>query len=156
MEFSYKKVVIRRFLELFVTNLFLSLLLIYANLGYLLNTKEALSMGFIAGTAVFLYINVRMLRNCYFDLEGKSAYYSSNVIAYLSFTLLSMFAYFFVSNEIYTWVFALTKFVRYINSQISAFISICIFHILGILSIYVAPLGMGNFINERIENEQIM
>ncbi len=153
MEFSYKRVVIRRFFELLITNFLISLLIIIANVGEILATKAELSKGLLIGTALFLFINVRMLRNCYFDLEGKSGYYLSNAIAYLLFALLSIFLYFFTTDEIYTWLFALTKFIRYTNFQVSTFISVCTFHIIGIFLIFIAPLGMAEIINEKLECE---
>lgn len=131
MKFSYKRVVIRRFFELLITNLLISLLITIANVGELLATKAELSNGLLIGTALFLFINVRMLRNCYFDLEGKSGYYISNAIAYL--------------------FFALTKFIKYANFQISTLASVCIFHIIGILLIFIAPLGMEEIINKKLE-----
>lgn len=138
-----------------MTNLLLSVLIIISNVGGLLATKAELSLGLVIGTTIFLYINVRMLRNCYFDLDGKSEYYTLNAIAYLFFAMINMFSYFFVADKIYTWLFALTKFIRYTNFEISTFTSVCVFHTMGILLIFVAPLGMKEFIDDKLEYEQI-
>lgn len=155
MEFSYKRVVIRRFFELLITNLLLSIFIITVNVVGILATKTELSFGLVTGTVVFLYINVRMLRNCYFDLDGKLEYYTSNAIAYLLFAVLNVLSYFFVADEIYTWFFALTKFIVYTNYEISSFISLCLFHIVGIISILLSPIGMKGFIYEKLVYEQI-
>ena len=68
-------------------------------------------------------------------------YFLINISAYLLFAILSFVVYAF-SNEWFTWMFAITKFVRYSNAALATHYSALLFHLLGILMILFAPAKM--------------
>lgn len=131
----------RRFFELLLTSIILSVTVTWLNTAGILSTKQDLFSGTFIGTAIFVFINIRMLRHCYFDLRSNPRYYLLNLAAYLLFTALGFVIYNFCPDEIYTWIFAITKFVKYINN-LPTFYSALTFHCIGILTIFLAPLGM--------------
>ncbi len=136
------RVIIRRFLELLFTNTVISIVLTVLNLKKILPGQSSLLFGMLAGIAMFAFINFRMLRRCYFDLTNSFLYYVSNMAAYLLFALGGVFVYFLFSSEIYTWLFAITKFLKCINSDIAIPYSAAIFHLIGFSVIFLAPIGM--------------
>ena len=137
------RIIIRRFLELFFVNAVISTVLTILNLGKVLAGQNSLLFGMFVGIAVFITVNFRMLRHCYFDLKNNFLYYTTNIAAYLLFALLSAFVYLVFSSEIYTWLFALTKFLKYTNIALSVPYSAAVFHLIGFLLIFLAPIGMG-------------
>ena len=146
------RVIIRRFLELFFVNTAISAVLIMLNKGKVLADRNMLFLGILAGIAVFVTVNFKMLRHCYFDLRNVFLYYTANIAAYFLYALLSAFVYLFFSSEIYAWFFAVTKFLKYTNLALSVPYSAAIFHLIGFLIIFLAPIGMG-WIFEEEEND---
>lgn len=136
------RIIVRRFLELFFVNAAISAILTILNLGKVLAGHNSLPFGMFVGIAVFVTVNFRMLRRCYFDLRDSFLYYTANIAAYLLFALFSACVYRVFSSEIYTWFFALTKFLKYTNIALSVPYSAAVFHLIGFLIIFIAPIGM--------------
>lgn len=137
------RIIIRRFLELFLTSTVVSVVLTLLNLGKILAGKNTLLVGMTAGVLVFAAMNFKMLRNCYFDLRDKFLYYTSNVAAYALFAMLGVVVYLISPSRAYTWLFAVTKFLRYTNAALAVPYSAAAFHLIGLLVIFLAPIGMG-------------
>ena len=142
MEFSVKRVIIRRFFELLVTSAAISAAVTMLNISEILNTKNRLFFGLFAGVIIFVFLNVRMMRHCYFDLKNKRLYYFSNLAAYLLFAAAGFVSSLFLPNVLYTCIFVVTKFVKYLFSDIPAYYSVLIFHAIGLSAVFLAPLGM--------------
>lgn len=136
------RVIIRRFWELFLVNTAISVFLTLLNLGEFLTGQNSLFFGMLIGITVFVTVNFRMLRCCYFDLRNNFLYYTTNIAAYLLFALLSAFVYLLFPSEIYTWLFAVTKFLKYTNTPLAVPYSAAVFHLIGFSVIFLAPIGM--------------
>ena len=103
-------------------------------------------IGLLCSAAVFIFINVRMLRQCFFELRSRFIYYAANYAAYFIFVAINMAVYEACGNEIYTWLFAITKAASYTRYGFSAIESAVIFH--GVMSavILFSPVGMGRLV----------
>lgn len=137
------RIIVRRFLELFFVNTAISAILTLLNIGKVLAGQNSVILGMFVGIAAFVTVNFRMLRHCYFDLRDSFLYYITNIAAYLLFAMLSALVYLVFSSEIYTWLFAMTKFLKYTNIALSVPYSAAVFHLIGFLVIFIAPIGMG-------------
>ena len=147
------KVIIRRFLELLLPCAAFSALAVVLNV-YLFNstTTAAFIIAFLGAVAWFA-LNVRMLRNCYFDLHDKKEYFIANFIAYALFGICTVLVYLYFSNVVYGWIFAIAKLFKYTQLNFSTVQSTAMFHLFGGLMICLAPIGM-NWIFEPDEDEE--
>ncbi len=136
------RIIIRRFLELFVTNFIVSVALTVLNIEKILSLRGALTFGAVFGIALFLVANVKMQRDCYFDLRDKKLYYFTNISAYIAFALFGFAVYFIGGGTIYTWLFSVTKFAKFFSRGISVPVSAAMFHCIGLAAVLVSPLGM--------------
>ena len=62
--------------------------------------------------------------------------------AYLLFAGVTMAVYYLGSKECFTWLFAVTKFAKYLRFDINNLLSLFLFHIIGLLTVTFAPIGM--------------
>ncbi len=147
------KLIKLRFFEiLFICIGISALLSCLAAIGLLFN-GILLAVWSVVGTTAFMLINIKMLRNCYCDLRNKPVYYIANTAAYLIFTAVNAIAYEIFSTEIYAWLFSITKFTKYIYTEIPADISLFIFHCIGLAGIFIAPFELdGIFIYDDGED----
>lgn len=142
MDFILIKIAIRRFFELLLTNAMISIVITYLHVGEVLVTKASLFAALLAGITVFIFINVRMLRQCFFELRSNSLYFLINISAYAAFVAVSLAVFCFGSKECFTWIFAIAKFARFSYANLANRYSFLLFHIIGILMIFLAPVGM--------------
>ena len=84
-----------------------------------------------------------MLRRCYAFLVNKKCYYIVNCVAYAVFVIINAGAYFLLPTDGYTWIFVVTKFLRYSNLGVSTPVGIALFHTVIVVSVFIAPIGMG-------------
>lgn len=151
------KVIIRRFLELLIPCVAFSAIAVALNV-YLFNTTKTAPfiIAFIAAI-IWFSINVYMLRCCYYGLQNAKDYFIANFIAYAAFGLCTVIVYLCFSKDVYSWTFAMTKFLRF--TRLSDYFahpivySVAIFHLLGGLMICLAPIGM-NWIFDSDEDEE--
>lgn len=146
------RITVIRFLELFFTSAAISSLVTVLNLLGLVTTQGMLYVWTLVGTGAFIFINVRMLRQCYADLRGGELYYICNLLAYLIFILVGIILYIIGARVLYTWLFAITKIVRFIDMGTRMRYSLLIFHSLGVLAIFLAPIKMKNIF--LVDNEE--
>lgn len=137
------KIILRRFLELIIPCALISAIAVVLNITGLFTTRITVFTIAFLGAVIWFVLNITMLRRCYLDLRDIKVYYISNFIAYAIFGLCTVIVYLCFSNAVYGWIFAITKFFRYTNLNISTVISTAIFHFLGGLMILLSPLGMG-------------
>ena len=151
----------RRFLEMFIINVFLSSLIFGLYKMNMIPSTMAgcfLSLGF--GAVVFWVINTILLRRCRFVLPDRKTYLTANYIALGAFALFSLIFLVLVDSETYTWVFAITKFLKYSNIQLGAsfmfgdeamtdtFLASIIFHAITAFVIWAAPVGMEEMLSD--------
>lgn len=136
------RVIIRRTMELFFASGVISVALTIMNLGGFLADQGSLILGMLVGTAVFVKVNFNMLRDCYFDLVNNTLYYITNITAYLIFAAGGYAVYFLGSQKVYTWLFAVTKLLKYTNLDMAVPYSAAVFHCIGIAAVFAAPIGM--------------
>lgn len=151
MIFSIKKVIIRRTLELLISNIIISLFLTIFNIFGILNTQTHLGFASLLGVAVFMIINIKLSRNCYFDLRSNYNYYFSNILSYLIFVFIGILVYLLFPDYIFTCFFSIIKVAKYSRFIVSTFLSMLYFHTIGFLCILFAPIGMG-WVFDMIEN----
>lgn len=142
MNFILIKITIRRFFELMITCAVISAVITFLNIVNLLTTKSSLCIALLIGLAVFIFINVRMLRQCYFEFRSNVIYFLVNMSAYLFFAGVTIAVYYLGSKEGFTWLFAVTKFAKYWGFDINNLLSLFLFHIIGLLMVTFAPIGM--------------
>lgn len=141
----------RRLCELFLTCAIISAVITFFYVAGILYTDTFLSIALLIGLFVFAFINIRMLRQCYFDLHSNKNYYLSNLLSYAIFALISIGVYKLCSGIIFTWLFAITKFVKYTDAGNPTIKSMLFFHLIGFLCVLLAPIGM-KWIFEDIED----
>ena len=158
----------RRFLEMFIINVFLSALIFgMYKMNVIPSTMAGcfLSLGF--GAIVFWVVNIIQLRRCRFALPDRKTYLTANYIAFGAFVLFSLIFLVLVDSETYTWLFAITKFLKYSNMQLGAsfmfgdeamtetFFASMIFHAITAFVIWAAPVGMEEMLSDaKKENWQ--
>ena len=85
----------------------------------IIRTQNSLVCWSLFFVTVFIFINVRMMRRCYFDLVGTHGYYIGNYAAYLIFAGVNFIIYKELNDMIYTWMFAITKFAKYFGTELT-------------------------------------
>lgn len=137
-------------LSFFVTFVFIGKIAAESNINLILGTG--------ATATIFFVINIYMLRNMYMDIESKF-YFISNYIAYFIFVAVNIMVCRFLSAEVYTVLFGITKFVRFIPYNISNIESAALFHGVMFVIITIIPLifrGINDDLNEFIEHEEML
>ena len=142
LNFILITIAVRRFFELMITCAGVSAVITFLHTGDELTTESSLFVALLIGLIVFVAVNVRMLRQCYFDLRSNVIYYFVNISAYLLFICVTIAVYCFGSKESFTWLFAITKFAKYLGLDINNLLSVFIFHMIGLLTVKFATIGM--------------
>ncbi len=136
------RVIARRFVELMLLNIVFSIIAVILNAVGIISVEIALFWTLLVFSVIFMYLNIRLMRLCYYDLMDRLIHYTSNIAAYLLFAAVGYAVYFWGSNEWYAWLFAITKCANYSALALETPYSALIFHAVGILSVLVAPIGM--------------
>lgn len=142
MIFILLKTVARRLFELFFTSAAFSAALTVLNTEEILDGNIRFLPIVYIFAALFMIVNFIMMRNCYCDLRDNRLFWILNFSAYLIFLILS-FSVFLCSSKTYTWLFAITKFLRYTDTNITVVQSAAVFHLVGIAAVFLAPIGLG-------------
>ncbi len=133
----------RRFMEIAGSCVLLSAVISFlCIISALPDGSRELVIGLYIVAALFIVINVWMMRACYYMLRNTKQYFIVNYGAYFVFGLITVLAYKLFSPEAYTWLFAITKFARYTNLYLPTVYSAAIFHIAMGIAIPLAPIGM--------------
>lgn len=137
----------RRYGELIITSFVLSVIATLLNISQAVSLKPYVLLMLVIGTVIFLVINIVQMRDCYFELGNAPQYYLANLFAYGLFSVTTVVVY-KVSNFIFTWIFGITKFMRYLPIDVPAKYSLLLFlAILGI-AVLLAPIGMQKIVEE--------
>lgn len=136
--------ILQRIIDLFLTCVSISAVIaLLCIMGIIPDGSRDLTIGLLIGTALFLLINARMLRRCYFEMRDITLYYVVNYCAYVIFGAFNLCTYKLFSSAVYAWLFAVTKFARYIGFNISSPLSATIFHIIMVILIFSIPFSTG-------------
>ena len=92
---------------------------------------------------IFVIAQVFQLRRCYYELHSPLAYYLSNYAAYALFILVSVAVNFWIGDVAYGWVFNIFKVLRFAKTQWPIFEASAASHLLMLVIIAIAPIGMG-------------
>lgn len=136
------KVIAQRFVELMFTSVVLSVIAVILNITGAIKIETALFLVLLLFSLLFMCLNIKLMRLCYFDLMDRTVHYVSNLAAYLLFAAVGYAVYFFCSSEVYSWMFEITKFAKYSSLGADTPVSALLFHVVGIVSVLVAPIGM--------------
>ena len=133
----------KRFTEILGSSILLSAVLSFlCKCNALPDGSRELVTGLYIAAALFVAINIWMMRACYYVLRDTKIYFVVNYGAYLAFGLITVLVYKLFSSEAYTWLFAITKFARYTNLYLPTAYSAAIFHTVMGIAIFLAPIGM--------------
>ncbi len=149
---AHIKVILQRFLELLFTNIFISVFVAFLNLADIIKTDSGLCGGLIMGLALFMYINVRLMRQCYFEMKNRGTYYFVNIAAYLIFAGISLGGYYWFPEEIFGLFFAIFKFLKFSRLATGTFYSLVIGHSIGFLCVFLSPVGMNWVFSHALED----
>lgn len=128
----------------------LSVVATVLNVMNVIETSYGIMVVLVAFSLFFWLVNLRYMRDCYYDLKGDKSHLKLNLIAYMLFILVNACLFLFVyftkeefSKYVYTGIFAITKVFRYVPPYINSnFISAAIFHIVGIALVFLSPVGI--------------
>ncbi len=134
---------IRRLVQMLVINIVLSVLVTALNVTGLIKTQQLIFISTCAGVALSMIINLHFMRRLYYKLANKFEYYMSTYIAHLLFFVINLSVGVIFDNTVYAWLFSITKFARFSHLMMSSLTSAVIFNIVMLLSIHIAPIGMG-------------
>lgn len=134
--------IIRRFIEVTGFCVLFSVILAMMSRSTVSMVNGLVPISMMILTLVYVILNVLMLRRCYYDIMGIRDYYTGNVVAYLVFAIINIVVCILFNDVIYTWLFAITKFARFFGENVSKIESALIFHLIMLMVIFVAPVGM--------------
>jgi hypothetical protein len=126
-----------------VVNAALSMIIMSLDVIGLISTQQHIFAFTCTGVALSAIINMQLLRDLYYKLASKFKYYASSYIAQILFFAINVSASVFFDDGAYAWVFSLTKFARFSHLMMDGLTSAIIFNIVMLLTIHLAPLGMG-------------
>lgn len=145
----------RRFMEIAGSCALLSVVISFlCKINALPDGSRELVIGLYIAAAIFIVINIWMMRACYYVLRNTKQYFLINYGAYFVFGLITVLAYKIFSAEAYTWLFAVTKFARYTNLYLPTVYSATIFHVVMGIAIPIAPIGM-SWVHRRAEEKYV-
>lgn len=152
------RLILQRFFEMLVPCALLSAVGTIVYVAGFVPTKISLMILLTAELLLFGVVHFIMLRQCYVALADNKMYFKINLMAYGVFLLVSLALFFMFDNEgrnyPYTWLFAITKFLRHSPISLSNLMSAGIFHGIMILLICTAPQGMGWVFEPEEEDEE--
>ncbi len=132
----------RRFLELLLTEALLSVVFnCLFRLNLLPSTKVNVCVAAFVLLAVFITLNIFMMRKCYKRISKDVIYFSINSIANGLFALVNLLVYFIFNRVAYTWAFSVFKSIHYAFNTGRA-ISALVIHLVLFLLIFASPYGI--------------
>lgn len=142
MDINIRKTIFRRFGEFAFLEVVLSVMITVFSVAGILESQNSVLHSTVACVAIYLIVSIYRLRICFYELENPRAYYICNLTAYGIFTVINVISYLLLNNNLYTWFFAVTKFARYAHIGFTTATSIEAFHIIMLVSILLAPMGI--------------
>lgn len=108
----------------------------------------------LLGPIIYLVWNTFKLRDCFYFLQKKSAYLLINICAQAVFLAANILVYITLPNEVYSWLFIITGFMRFSSLGISAYVSVTLFHIVAAATLFIAIIGTERIKKKNIERRE--
>lgn len=121
------KTIFLRFCEISLVTMVLSIVATFISLN-LAKNDATIYIILLIGVIFFSLLQFFMLRKCRYDILSSRYYFIINMIAFGLSVGVHTLLYNKLSNEIYTWLFSLTKFAIYSGKNISFLASNCVFY----------------------------
>ena len=145
--FRKRFVVYRRVAELLLPSIVCSLLITIFNITGLVVKRNDVFFMILAFVLVFTIFNFKNLRNCYFDLRNKKLFFVLNFLSHAIFAGVNFAVLVFAKNEVYTWLFSITKVLKFRGMDV--IYSVLIFHSIQLMCIIASTIGMEWIFNEN-------
>ena len=146
-------IVLRRYCEILFSNIILSsIMVVLYELGIFFS-QRFFELFLTITVTIYIIVNFWFMRRCYFFLSNRNMYYICDYMAYIIFFISNMLAFFFFDESVYRWLFLITKFGNLFNERFAVFYSIMFFHIIMLVLIAFAPVGMGWLLVYRNEEK---
>lgn len=149
--FKKSFVVYRRIAELLLPSLFFSLLITFLNISGLVIKRNSVIFMLLVFMTIFTIFNFRNLRKCYFDMRNKKLFYKLNFLSNAIFAGINFAFLVFAKNEVYAWLFSITKVLRFLDMNVVY--SVLLFHFIQLICIFASTIGMGWIFNEKSVDE---
>ena len=145
-EFSITRVIIQRFIEIFLSSLIISTLTTIISRVNLVDVGLFIIVSGLASVLFYAFTAISQ-RNLYSELYPNKTYYYISIISYILFIALNIVIW-RISYNAFVWGFLITKTLSFLNFvTVPEIVSIIIFHVIGLLVMIFAPYGM----DEQIE-----
>lgn len=151
---SKRYLITRRLLEMLVCTAVLSIVCVALRFAGIVHSQNGLIISLFIGVIIFVWVNVSQCKQCFFELRDNRLYYLTNYLAYLLYIVVATGVYVLWGNGGYSWVFAIVNFLSYLPAGISSPLSAAIFHVIMLIAIFLAPLGMGWIFEEEEEEDE--
>lgn len=149
-DFKKRYVVYRRIAELLMFSIVLSVMITFLNISGLVVKRNSVVLMISAFVIVFTVFNFINLRNCYFDMCDKKLFFILNFLSHAIFAGVNFAFLAFAKNEVYTWLFSITKGLKFLD--VDVVYSVIIFHFIQLMCIIVSTIGMEWIFDENDED----
>lgn len=149
--FKKRFVVYRRVAELLLSSIFFSLIITFLNITGRVVNRISIFLMISVFVLVFTINNFRNLRECYCDIRDKKSFFILNFLSHAIFAGINFVVLFFANSEVYTWLFSITKGLRFL--YVDVIYSVLLFHFIQLLCIIVSTIGMEWVFDENDEDE---
>ena len=140
MEFI-KNVFTKRLLTLLMMTLSISFILaVLIQMVFYIRYEAIILLG--AALIFFVLNSVRFSRWFYLSLKGSVLYYKTTIIIHFVFAMINFLCYLFIPNMIYSWIFLLAKFLKFIIPGYSDILSMLVFHGVLLLTALVSTFSV--------------
>lgn len=150
--FKKRFVVYRRFAELLLPTIVFSFLITILNVAGLVVKRSSVVFMISAFVMVFTIFNFTNLRKCYFDICNKKLFFILNFLSHAIFAGVNFAVLVFAKNEVYTWLFSITKGLKFLD--VDVIYSVLLFHFIQLICIIVSTIGMGWIFDEDDEDDE--
>ena len=138
--FKKRLVIFRRVAELLLPSIVFSVLITILNITGLVVKRHNVVFMISVFVVAFSIFNFTNLRKCYFDLRNKKLFFVLNLLSQAIFTAVNFTVLVIAESEVYTWLFSITKGLKFLN--VDLIYSVLIFHFIQLICIIVSPIGM--------------
>lgn len=148
---------VERFLGLLLSCFALSALMSFLCIcGIIPDGSTVLVVSLYVIVVLFAIINIGMMRRTYYELKSYRKYLVVNICAYVAFVAVNLISYKLFSKVLYTWLFGITKTVRYSAFNLSTLKAIGLFHLIMLAITFVASAGMDWVKYDETEEQELL
>ena len=145
----------RRFVEMLLWMVMLSALIFgLYNAGVISSTATGCFISLMLGAIAFWSQNYRWLCRCRMSVPDRRIYLIVNYVPYAVIMIISFIVLASFESEVYTWLFAITKFWKYTaalsfdDGTVTTAISAGIFHAFTLVLIWFAPYNIEHLLKD--------